>query len=151
MAAVNSLIDGDIQDALKIYEVADYLCVLAKGEITPRALHLLMFFIHGASYGKRKRPLLNDRIMMQDGYPFYQLLEGEYDFETIQRISHVERDYNLGKGELEYIKNTFADYSDYSSLKLAELVSKTAPVKKALKRGSDELAPKQLSKYFSKN
>ncbi len=151
MAAVNSHIEEDIYDALKIYEVADYLCALSKGEITPKALHLLLFFVQGISFAKRKRPLLNIPIQLKDGLPYYQLLEYEYDFETIQLVAQDKRNYNLGKGEMEYIRNVFSDYSDYSSLKLAELASKTTPVKKAIKRGAEELAPKQLSKYFAKN
>lgn len=180
-SAVDGLLEqeGGIMRALRIYAVADRICALAEGDLTPSALHRLVYFAQGLALAKLGQPLFDDLPRAAAAGPEYDRLRCEYPFETIQKIGAQKPAKQAGKkadrkqesqeppteepllsaAEIEIIDLAYGMYGEKSGQALARMSRESAPWKKARKRASAEagaacdelITTKSMKKYFSKH
>jgi uncharacterized phage-associated protein len=156
------LIDqGGAIRATRIFVVADRICMLAKGDLTPGALQRLVYYAHGSSFAALGVPLFDELPRAAAAGPEYERITKGYSFEEIQRAACEETPMDadiLTKQEVSVIDAAYDRYGDYSGQALARMSREGAPWKKARKRadasksesGSEVITAKSMKKFFSK-
>lgn len=116
--------DPEAEDVMKLHAVARRFCVLANGDVTPKALQLLVYFAQQGS----ARPLFSQSPSFEDGAPEYTTLVTWYTFNRIQEAGKSSKDYAAGleAEEIDLIDAVFEKYGIYSSIKL-EKMAESAP------------------------
>ena len=178
LKAVDELLEGEggVQRATRIFAVADRLCALAGGDLTPGALQRLVYFAHGLALARLDAPLFDDLPRAADSGPEYDRI-GEYGFDEIRRIGMqpiprqgkkagrkgatqpAETEGSpLNAEEIAIVDLAYSTYGEYSGQKLAQLSRESTPWKKARKRagatetgkGDAPITAKSMRKYFAK-
>lgn len=157
--AVESLLSeqGGAVQATRIFAVADRLCTLAEGDLTPGALQRLVYFAQGSWLGKTGKPLFDELPVAASSGPVYERIATTYDFSEICRVAveptvHTvsaateengasggkkrkgKNDSILSSDELKHIDAVYERFADCSGQALARMSRETAPWKKARKR-----------------
>lgn len=148
---------ADKHDAMKLHAVARYLCVLSKGDITPRALQSLVYFCHGALISENESKAIEELPVASDNGPEYAVISDWFNFDRIQEEKlSSEAVKLLSKKQIKCIMRVYEEYGIYSSEKLAEIARSQGPWKKARKRmESDQddrgvITLKSMKKQFLK-
>ncbi len=157
--AVDQLLaaEGGAFAATKIFAVADRLCTLAEGDLTPSALQRLVYYSQGICFAKLGSALFAELPIAAASGPIYDRIFEGYDYDEIQRVSeaHAEAEavldghlmrngvsFNiaaidrelLSSAETDVIDFTYERYGNYSGQALAKLSRSEAPWRKARKR-----------------
>lgn len=178
--AVDGLLanQGGIARTSRIYAVADRICALAEGDLTPGALQRLVYFAQGLALARLDQPLFDDLPRAAATGPEYDRLLGEYSFEEIQRIGTQKQaelagakkerkkgDKNenlqpspLNASEIAIIDLAYSTYGEKGGQALSRASRESAPWKKARKRAGAEagaacdefISAKSMRKFFSK-
>lgn len=161
--AVDQLLapEGGAYVATKIFAVADRMCALAEGDLTPSALQRLVYYAQGICYARLKTPLFNELPRAAASGPIYDRIFEGYSYDEIQRVSSAsaeaqqvleghllrnEESFNiasfdrelLSDDEIDVIDKTYERYGNYSGQALAKLSRSESPWKKARKRSGVE-------------
>ena len=152
--------DKAAESTMKLHAVARYLCVLAKGDITPHALQLLVYYAHGLSFARLSAPIVEQQPKAADDGPAYDVLASWFTFERIQEAAKAPADGSPGLSgqERKLLNAVFQRYGVYSAAKLQELACSEAPWRKARKRASENgssiaeatITAKSMRKCFAK-
>ena len=177
--AVDGLLadQGGISRTSRIYAVADRICALAEGDLTPSALQRLVYFTQGLALARLDQPLFDDLPRAAAAGPEYDRLRGEYSFEAIQKFGAQEKTEfvtaksNRKKGEkgdeqpsllnaseIAIIDLAYNTYGEKGGQALSRMSRESAPWKKARKRAGAEtgsscdevISAKSMRKFFSK-
>lgn len=154
--------DKQAEGAMKLNVVGRYFCSLAKGDITPHALQLLVYYAQGRSCASMPDALFDQLPVAQADGPAYDSITTWFTYERIcetGRVSPEEYSDVLSAKERKLLDGVFADYGIYSGTKLQELASSEGPWKKARKKsldaGDDSNLPaislKSMKKFFAKS
>ena len=112
--------DSSAEDVMKLHAVARRFCVLAEGEITPKALQILVYIANRDA----ESPLFDQQYDVQEEVPVYNSLATWFTFERIQETGKAAS--SLGSGleseEEECLAKVFNEYGIYSTTKLEDLV-----------------------------
>ena len=147
--------------ATRIFAVADRICMLAKGDLTPSALQRLVYYAQGLSFAMLDDPLFDELPRAAASGPSYDRIYAGYSYDEIQRAANAEIPMDseiLGKREIEVIDTAYKRYGDNSGQALSRMSREEGPWKKARKRaevpeGEDSQEPitaKSMRKFFSK-
>lgn len=170
MRAVDALLEeeGGALNATKIFAVADRLCVLAEGDVTPSALQRLVYYAQGHCFAKLGHPLFDELPRASASGPMYDRIFEGYTFEEIQRVSAAAKEGSganesfdkelLSDEEVKLIDWVYKRYGEFSGQKLAQMSREEAPWRKARKRAdiasgeesTERLTAKSMSKFFAK-
>ena len=153
--------DKDAESAMKLHAVARYVCVLAKGDITPHALQLLVYYAHGFSFAKLEEPIVEQQPQAADDGPAYNAIGSWFTFERIQeaaKASGGDSDCGLSVQECKLLKSVYRQYGVFSAAKLQEMACSEGPWRKARKRASESgenpakaaISAKSMRKFFAK-
>lgn len=174
--AVDSLLaeQGGAARASRIYAVADRICALAGGDLTPSALHRLVYFTQGLALARLDSPIIDDLPRAADSGPEYDRIGGEYTFAEIQRIGlqgppeplgkNAKREDNendaienrvLSASEIAIVDLAYETYGTMSGQALSRASCESTPWRKARKRAAEAegdaiITAKSMRKYFSK-
>ena len=147
--------------ATRIFAVADRLCVLAEGDLTPSALQRLVYYSQGLAFATLDEPLFDELPRAAASGPVYDRIFEGYPFEEIQRVSEstapVEDD-PLTQREIEVIDAAYQRFGNNSGQALSRMSRNETPWKKARKRAgvadgedcNEQITAKSMRKYFSK-
>lgn len=181
--AVDQLLapEGGAFAATKIFAVADRLCALAEGDLTPSALQRLVYYAQGLCFARLGMALFNELPRAAATGPIYDRIFEGYSYEEIQRVSSAAAEASrlnemeagksatvsvasfdrelLSADEIDIIDLAYEKYGSYSGQALSRLSRSEAPWKKARKRSganSDEdcderITAKSMTKFFSKS
>ena len=179
--AVDKLLEdqGGILRASRIYAVADRICKLADGDLTPSALHRLVYFAQGLAFARLDQPLFDDLPRAAADGPEYDRLNGEYSYDAIRKIGARKpeekpakkadrkqasqekpiEDPLLNASEIAIIDLAFSTYGEYGGQVLSRMSRESTPWKKARKRAGAEtgsacdefITAKSMRKFFSKS
>ena len=161
--AVDQLLapEGGALVATKIFAVADRLCSLAAGDLTPSALQRLVYYAQGLCFARLGSALFNELPRAAASGPMYDRIFEGYSYDEIQRVSasaataegvasgHLLKDKSisniasidrelLSDKELEIIDFAYERYGNYSGQALSKLSRSEAPWRKARKRADAE-------------
>jgi len=153
--------DKDADKVMKLLAVARYICVLAKGDITPHALQLLLYYVHGFSFAKLEKPIIEQQPLAADNGPAYGAIDSWFTFERIQEAASAPvdgPDCGLTSQERKLLNSVFKQYGVFSAAKLQEMACSEGPWRKARRRLSDgksgldemPITTKSMRKYFTK-
>ena len=77
----------ETDDALKIFAVADRICALTEGDVTPRTLQMLMHVAQERAAKSGERPLFEqEAVAVEWGFEYPQITAG-YSFDAIQGVA----------------------------------------------------------------
>ena len=152
---------GGAIKATRIFAVADRLCALAKGDLTPSALQRLVYYAQGLSFAMLDTPLFEELPRAAASGPLYDRVYEGYTYDEIQRAAGAEIPMDaeiLTKKELQVIDLAYKRYADNSGQALARMARNEAPWKKARKRANvpegedapDYISAKSMKKFFAK-
>ena len=152
---------GGAIKATRIFVVADRLCTLAKGDLTPSALQRLVYYAQGLSFAKLGTPLFDELPRAAASGPLYDRIYEGYTYDEIQRAASDEIAMDseiLSKKEFEVIDLAYKRYGDNSGQALSRMSRDESPWKKARKHanvseGEDSeefITAKSMKKYFAK-
>ena len=147
--------------ATRIFAVADRICRLAKGDLTPSALQRLVYYAQGVGFATLDSPLFDELPRAATSGPMYDRIYEGYTYEEIQRAAGEEIPMDaeiLSKRDIEVIDSVYARYGDNSGQALSRMSCSEAPWKKARKRseasksedGAELITAKSMRKFFSK-
>ena len=153
--------DDEAEGAMKLNIVARYICSLAKGDITPHALQLLVYYAQGRSCATLSSMLFDQLPIAQEDGPAYEAITAWFTFERIQESGRVPlSDYEdaLSAKERKLLDDVFAVYGIYSGAKLQSMVCSEGPWRKARKKIAEfeddashaVISAKSLKKFFAK-
>lgn len=161
--AAQKLIDEDdtAEEAMKLHAVARYLCMLAKGDITPHALQLLVYYAQGHSFAFMEEPLFEQLPVAGDDGPAYEPVRAWFTFDRVQEAGAVDSEaakMPLVESERDFLGDVFSRYGVYSATKLQEMACSEAPWRKARKKAAEAggkpgdavITAKSMKKYFTK-
>lgn len=154
--------EGGAMNATKIFAVADRICSLAEGDLTPGALQRLVYYAQGLSLARLGTPLFAELPRAAATGPAYDRIYEGYSYEEIQRVSNMsaserapyasttqrpakpsgEYGYSaiaidselLTIEEIQIIDEAYAQYGNYSGQALSNMSKSEAPWRKARKR-----------------
>ncbi|MBQ9044099.1 MAG: hypothetical protein IJ111_14950 [Eggerthellaceae bacterium] len=161
--ALDGLLTEEHQDSAKLFEVADRLCALAEGDLTPRALQVLVYLVQGRCIAKLNVPLFEHLPYAASFGPAYRQIAETYTFDGIQaayersKAGKADPEQSLGKA-VAVIDGVYAQYSDMSGGALCRMARSQAPWRKARKRAqapegaecNEIISLKSMKKFFSK-
>lgn len=176
--AVDALLEekGGAAAAGRIFEVADRLCFLAEGDLTPRALQQLVFCAQGLGFARLGAPLFEELPLACADGPAYATIAQIYSFDEIQRAgaqgepdapssaNKAQLSYSTPKSrsltdeELAVVDEAYRKFGTYSGQELSRIAREGNPWKKARKRagsnsadeGAEPITAKSMRKYFAK-
>ena len=161
--ALDGIIEEGHQGSVALFAVADHLCVLAEGDLTPRALQALMYFTQGWSIARLGEPLFDALPHAASYGPEYPQIRETYSFETIQAayehsLGSDEQSSGLTNKDCKTIEEAYQRYCDLSGTALCREARSQTPWRKARKRAGvpegaecDELITlKSMRKFFAK-
>lgn len=161
--AVDRLLEseGGAMKATRIFAVADRLCLLAEGDLTPSALQRLVYYSQGLAFTMLDTPLFDELPRAAASGPVYDRIFEGYPFEEIQRVSECStpvEDDPLSKRETEVIDAAYERFGRNSGQELSRMSRSETPWKKARKRAgasagedcNEPITAKSMRKYFSK-
>ena len=174
--AVDSLLaaEGGAFAATKIFAVADRLCSLAEGDLTPSALQRLAYYSQGLCLAQLDTMLFNELPRAAASGPIYDRLYEGYTYDEIQRVSATSlegsstsgdssnrRNASLGiasidrellsEKEISIIDLAYKRYGDLSGQALSNLSRSEAPWKKARKRAGANAGEDCLERITAKS
>ena len=171
LQAVDDLLanEGGAARATRIFAVADKLCALAKGDLTPNALQQLVFLAQGTCLARAGALPFDDLPLATEAGAFYERLDGLYTYDEIQSVASraandsIEEQATgcttpLSASEIKALEAAYKTYGHSSGQELSRLVCESAPWRKARKRAKAEasqgrferMTEKNMRKYFSK-
>lgn len=170
MRAVDALLEdeGGAINATKIFAVADRLCILAEGDLTPSALQRLVYYAQGHCFALLGHPLFDELPRAAASGPVYDRIFEGYTYDEIQRVSDAATESGkvnegfdkelLTAEEVDVIDKVYARYGESSGQKLSKMAREEAPWRKARKRAdvksgeecNERLTAKSMTKFFSK-
>lgn len=180
LKAVDSLLEdeGGTARATRIFAVADKMCALAEGDLTPGALQRLVYYAQGAYLAKTGLMLFDDLPVAAAAGPEYERLGKVYSFGEIvaasKRVSSVDSAdetanskisesqldsmLSLSKTERKVIEKAYRNYGGFSGQELSRRSRAEAPWLKARKRAgvaegqdcAECITAKSLRKFFCK-
>ena len=147
--------------ATRVFAVADRLCSLAKGDITPSALQRLVYYAQGIGFAKLDSPLFDELPRAAASGPLYDRIYEGYTYDEIQRAANAEIAMDaeiLSKKDLEVIDSAYERYGDMSGQALSRASRDESPWKKARKRAAADsgkasepfITAKSMKKFFAK-
>ena len=147
--------------ATKVFAVADRICTLAKGDLTPSALQRLVYYAQGIAFAKLDKPLFDELPVAASSGPLYDRIKEGYSYKEIQRAASEETPMDaeiLTRSEIQVIDEAYARYGDKSGQALSQMSQSEAPWKKARKRinakdgeeSKETITAKSMKKFFSK-
>lgn len=149
--------DETAADTRKVLACAKALCRIAKGDITPHALQVLVYYAQGCSMVTLEKPLFEQMPAASDEGPYYSAVGEWFTSARIAEAAQSEQSLDdLTKQERKLIDAVFQEYGIFSGGKLGEMACAEAPWRKARKRAeeSGETAPaitaKSMVKFFNK-
>lgn len=167
--------DKTADGVLKLHAVATRFCTLAKGDITPHALQILVYYAHGSSLASLKKPLIDQQPVAADDGPWYEAVDAWFTCDRIQEIGKAAANAGesadekseeenadtqqpvLSNKEIALIDSVFKKYGIYSGTALGDKACAEGPWKKARKRvakgeveGPVEISEKAMAKQFCK-
>ena len=176
--AVDELLadESGAENAMNIFLVADRICALAEGDLTPSALQRLAYYAQGFSFSRLKRPLFDDLPTADAFGPEYERIRNAYSFDAIQEaaasygpldtsrkkpssdeeaLSYVKP---LTKDECAIIDKVYSRYGNRSGQELSRMSKYDAPWRKARKKANvgrdgeyaELITEKSLRKFFAK-
>ena len=168
--AVNSLLkdEGGAARVYRIYSVADRLCMLAEGDLTPSALQRLVYYAQGLGFAQLSKALFDDLPRASALGPAYDRIDASYSFDMIQLawkagaedqgLSERMATEALTSDELRVVDGAYKLYGSYSGSALSRKSREETPWRKARKRaGAAEgqdceelLTAKSMRKFFAK-
>lgn len=165
--AVNQLLEdqGGARRAMRIFAVADRLCLLAQGDLTPGALQRLAYYAQGLGFAQLGAALFDDLPRAAASGPAYDRIRDGYPFEEIQRVGTAGTaaadpvsDGLLTEAELSVVDLAYERYGANSGQALSRMSREEAPWKKARKRtdaqpdqdGDAFITAKSMRKFFAK-
>lgn len=165
--ALDDIIAEGHSDSAVLFAVADRFCMLAEGDLTPRALQALVYFVQGLSIARLGEPLFDALPRAASFGPEYPQIREAYSFENIQAAyGHAGNEGGnggLGASALsdkaaKLIDDVYRRYGDSSGSALCREARAQAPWRKARKRaGAPEgadceelLTLKSMRKFFAK-
>ena len=165
--AVDRLLEdqGGARRAMRIFTVADRLCLLAQGDLTPSALQRLTYYAQGLGFAQLDAALFDDLPRAAASGPAYDRIRDGYPFEEIQRVgtagtaaSDPVSDSLLTEAELGIIDLAYERYGTNSGQALSRMSREETPWKKARKRadakpdqdGDALITAKSMRKFFAK-
>ena len=161
--ALDGIIEEGHQGSVALFAVADHLCVLAEGDLTPRALQALMYFTQGWSIARLGEPLFDTLPRAASYGPEYPQIRETYSFEAIQAayehsLDNDEQSSALTSKDCKTIAEAYQRYSDLSGSALCREARSQSPWRKARKRASvpdgddcdEPITMKSMRKFFSK-
>lgn len=164
-AAEEHLKDDETADStLKLHAVATRLCTLAKGDITPHALQILVYYVHGSSLASLKKPLIDQQPIAADAGPVYEAIDAWFTYDRIQEIAQAAEKAKeaieteeakslaesekpqalevkqpvLSSKEIALVDSVYKKYGIYSGSKLGDMACDESPWKKTRKRAARE-------------
>lgn len=149
--------EGGALAATKIFAVADRLCSLAEGDLTPSALQRLAYYAQGLCLAQLDSMLFNELPRAAASGPIYDRIFEGYTYEEIQRVSATTQENDvfasdnarrtlvplsassvdreiLSEIELTIIDLAYERYGGLSGQALSNLSRSEAPWRKARKR-----------------
>ncbi|WP_139651284.1 type II toxin-antitoxin system antitoxin SocA domain-containing protein [Raoultibacter phocaeensis] len=132
--AVASVLDSDFKSSEKIYEVADYFCILSEGDITTMMLQKLTYYAQGFSYVFLDSPLFEQCPMVGDAGPVYGQLLQEYQGKDllVEYSNQGQAEAKLADAfegvEEELLKAVFNSFGRYSGSILTQMVLNEDPI-----------------------
>ena len=158
--AVDGLLaeQGGAVRATRIFAVADALCILAEGDLTPSALQRLVYYVQGTALGKQDMLMFDDLPRACASGPIYDRISAVYSYDEIQEAAKCKPDELLTSKELKLINQTFKTYGVNSGQELSRKSREEAPWQKARKRADidettdseEQLTAKSMRKWFGK-
>lgn len=160
--ALDEILTEEHQDSTMLFDVADRFCIMAQGDLTPRALQMLVYFAQGWSIARLGEPLFDALPRAASYGPEYRQIRDAYSFANIQTA--FERggdtsaaDERLGKAA-KVLEAVYQKYGDLSGSALCREARSQAPWRKARKRAEapegtecEELITiKSMKKFFAK-
>ena len=162
--AVDALLGDTAQDGEKLHAVATRFCVLAEGDLTPRALQVLMYYAHGWSLKILGAPLFDFQPTAGASGPEYAQISTGYGYDAIQQAFQHAAEHDsranrqvLTDEEISLVEAVYAHYGQFSGSALARMASEEPPYRKARKRMAEEpedvsagvITAKSLEKHFA--
>ncbi len=174
--ALDDILSEQSPDSMVMFEIADRLCVLAEGELTPHALQALVYLVQGWSTAHLGDPLFSSQPTAAAYGPEYRPIREAYSFASIQETFTRSRGSGAGSagavgaqsdsqadaGQLHAqcmaeVDFVFQKYGDLSGSALCRETRSQAPWRKARKRADapegadcDELITiKSMKKFFA--
>ena len=162
--AVDALLGDEAKDGEKFHAVASRFCVLAEGDLTPRALQVLVFYAHGWSFRILDAPLFAIQPAATTAGPEYAQIRTGYGYDAIQQVYRHAAEHDsrarrqvLADGENELVEAVYAHYGKFSGQELARMAREEQPYRKALKRADETpegaapsaITGKSMEKHFA--
>lgn len=160
--ALDEILAVEHQDNTMLFDIADRFCIMAQGDLTPRALQMLVYFAQGWSFSRLGDPLFDTLPRAASYGPEYRQIRDAYSFASIQAtcergVDASAADERLGKG-LRLVDAVYQKYGDLSGNALCREARSQAPWRKARKRADipegaecEELITiKSMKKFFAK-
>ena len=171
---------GGALRATRIFAVADRLCALAEGDLTPSALQRLVYYAQGLCFARLDTALFDELPRAAVSGPVYDRIYEAYTFDEIQQASMIDSAINHGKKAIDTAETGTARppantsllsteeglivdlaynvYGDYSGQALSHMSREESPWRKARKRAGvadnedcdERITAKSMRKYFSK-
>jgi len=154
--------------ATRIFVVADRICSLSAGDLTPSALQRLVYYAQGFSLAKTDSQLFDDLPRAASSGPEYQRIAACYTPYEIEAsytrtlsedsaVTAVDAEV-LSAHEIAAIDYAFKLYGDYSGQALSRMSCSETPWRKARKRAdvaseadcNEIITAKSMKKYFLK-
>ena len=161
--ALDDIIGEGHQGSVALFAVADRLCVLAEGDLTPRALQALMYFTQGWSIARLGEPLFDTLPRAASYGPEYPQIRETYSFEAIQAAcTHVPKSdgdpQGLTDAASKLVSEVYQRYCDLSGTALCREARSQSPWRKARKRAGvpdgddcdEPITMKSMKKFFAK-
>lgn len=161
--ALDEIISEGHQGSAMLFAVADRLCFLAEGDLTPRALQALVYFTQGWSIARLGKPLFDALPRAASYGPEYAQIREAYSFANIQRAFEHARGSDDEPAILEdrackLISKVHQRYGDLSGSALCREARSQAPWRKARKRANapegaecdEPISLKSMRKFFDK-
>ncbi len=160
--ALDEILTEEHQDSAMLFDVADRFCIMAQGDLTPRALQMLVYFTQGWSIARLGEPLFDALPRAASYGPEYRQIRDAYSFADIQAtfergVDTSAANERLGKA-VKVIEAVYQKYGDMSGSALCREARSQAPWRKARKRAEapegaeceELLTLKSLKKNFAK-
>lgn len=172
--------EGGAIQATRIFAVADRICMLSGGDVTPSALQRLVYYSQGLCLARLDASLFDELPRAAVSGPVYDRIFEGYSFEEIQCAGAVDGYSSLNASsantksqlvgrvafdsellsskEMAVIDDAYATYGRFSGQELSRMSRSEAPWKKARKRAgvspdedcNERITAKSMRKFFSK-
>ena len=175
--AVEAILGEDMIGATKIFCIADRICALSGGDITPNALQKLLYYAQGTWFAQHQECLFEQLPRASATGPFYDQIADDYSYDDIQEIARRAQAKTSAKlsdkkasfaggpstgitwEEAGIVDAVYERLGDYSGSALSRMAMSEAPWRKARKRAdvpdgkdcAEPITAKSMIKYFTKN